>query len=63
VPFFTKVAGALITGGPSAVAARDTELAADARRSMEALGPTYIKVGQARAAGRCAGAAHLARRC
>jgi predicted unusual protein kinase regulating ubiquinone biosynthesis (AarF/ABC1/UbiB family) len=46
VPFLTKIAGAIITGGPSALAARDSELAADARRSMELLGPTYIKVGQ-----------------
>ena len=46
VPFLTKVAAALLTGGPSALAAKDAELAADARRSMEALGPTYIKIGQ-----------------
>ena len=46
VPFLTKVAAALLSGGPSALASKDAELAADARRSMEALGPTYIKIGQ-----------------
>jgi len=46
VPFLTKLATILITGGPSALAERDGELARDARLIMERLGPTYIKAGQ-----------------
>ncbi len=48
VPFLTKLAAILISGGPSALAERDGELARDARLIMEKLGPTYIKAGQAR---------------
>ncbi len=46
MPFLTKVAASLLTGGPSALAAAQGDLARDARKSMEALGPTYIKIGQ-----------------
>ena len=46
VPFLTKVAGVAVTGGGAALRARDGELAKDAVRGMERLGPTYIKVGQ-----------------
>ena len=36
----------MISGGPSALAERDAEVARDARVIMEKLGPTYVKVGQ-----------------
>lgn len=45
-PLLTKLVGLLLSGGPGAVAARAGELAGDARRIMEKLGPTYVKIGQ-----------------
>ena len=40
VPFLTKVVGILLTGGSTALGERSGEIAADARKIMEALGPT-----------------------
>ena len=46
VPFLTKVAGLLISGGTDALNSNAGELARDARVSIEKLGPTYVKMGQ-----------------
>ena len=46
VPFITRVAGLLISGGTEALEANSAELARDARINLEKLGPTYIKMGQ-----------------
>mmetsp|Transcript_8059 Transcript_8059/g.12834 ORF Transcript_8059/g.12834 Transcript_8059/m.12834 type:complete len:960 (-) Transcript_8059:39-2918(-) len=46
VPFLTKVLGYVITGGTEELQKHDKELARSARKSMEELGPTYIKLGQ-----------------
>jgi hypothetical protein len=46
VPFLTKVAGLLISGGTDALNANAADLAKDARVSIEKLGPTYVKMGQ-----------------
>jgi aarF domain-containing kinase len=46
VPFLTKVASCLITGGTDALNENARELAKDARVSIEKLGPTYVKMGQ-----------------
>eukprot|EP00468_Gymnochlora_sp_CCMP2014_P013038 CAMPEP_0167751766 /NCGR_PEP_ID=MMETSP0110_2-20121227/6762_1 /TAXON_ID=629695 /ORGANISM="Gymnochlora sp., Strain CCMP2014" /LENGTH=895 /DNA_ID=CAMNT_0007637301 /DNA_START=1562 /DNA_END=4249 /DNA_ORIENTATION=+ len=46
VPFLTKVAGYLITGGVEELQKNDRALTRDARIIMEKLGPTYIKLGQ-----------------
>merc|ERR1719453_1032134 len=46
VPFLTKVAGYLISGGTDALNDNAAELAKDARVSIEKLGPTYVKMGQ-----------------
>jgi len=46
VPFLTKVAGYLISGGTDALNENAAELAKDARVSIEKLGPTYVKMGQ-----------------
>ena len=46
VPFLTKVAGYLISGGTDGLTANAAELARDARISIEKLGPTYVKMGQ-----------------
>ena len=47
VPFLTKVAGLLISGGTEALEANAADLAFDARVNLEKLGPTYIKVRHA----------------
>ena len=46
VPFLTKIVSALVQGGPDELLARAGPLAKEAREDMEALGPTYIKLGQ-----------------
>eukprot|EP00471_Norrisiella_sphaerica_P013654 CAMPEP_0184503142 /NCGR_PEP_ID=MMETSP0113_2-20130426/51712_1 /TAXON_ID=91329 /ORGANISM="Norrisiella sphaerica, Strain BC52" /LENGTH=853 /DNA_ID=CAMNT_0026892585 /DNA_START=221 /DNA_END=2782 /DNA_ORIENTATION=- len=46
VPFLTRIAGYLISGGTDELLKHDAELAKDAREIMEKLGPTYIKLGQ-----------------
>ncbi|XRB04337.1 AarF domain-containing protein kinase [Pycnococcus provasolii] len=46
VPFLTRVAGMLVTGGGDELKRNSGSLAKQARESMEELGPTYIKVGQ-----------------
>lgn len=46
VPFLTKTAALLVKGGADELKANDKDLARDARKSMEKLGPTYIKAGQ-----------------
>lgn len=46
MPFLTKVAGYLISGGTDALNENAAELAKDARISIEKLGPTYVKMGQ-----------------
>jgi len=46
VPFLTKVATLLVSGGTEALEASSGELAKDARSRIEKLGPTYIKMGQ-----------------
>ncbi|KAL1528435.1 hypothetical protein AB1Y20_009783 [Prymnesium parvum] len=46
VPFITRVAGLLLSGGTEALESNARELAKDARVNMEKLGPTYIKMGQ-----------------
>jgi len=46
VPFLTKVAGLLISGGTDALNDNAGDLARDARISIEKLGPTYVKMGQ-----------------
>jgi len=46
IPYITKLAGYLITGGTDELAKHDVELAREARIIMEKLGPTYIKLGQ-----------------
>ena len=46
VPFLTKVAGLLISGGTDALEADARELAKQAREGIEELGPTYVKMGQ-----------------
>ena len=50
VPFITRVAGLLISGGTNALEDNAAELAQDARVNLEKLGPTYIKVCHAGAA-------------
>ena len=47
VPFITRVAGLLISGGTDALEDNAAELAQDARVNLEKLGPTYIKVRHA----------------
>ena len=47
VPFITRVAGLLISGGTEALEANAADLAFDARVNLEKLGPTYIKVRHA----------------
>jgi len=46
VPFLTRVAGLLVTGGADALNANAGDLARDARERIEKLGPTYVKMGQ-----------------
>lgn len=46
VPFFTRVARLLVTGGASGVRAEAGSLARDARLGAERLGPTFVKAGQ-----------------
>jgi len=46
VPFITRVAGLLLTGGTDALESNAKELAKEARVNLEKLGPTYIKMGQ-----------------
>mmetsp|Transcript_27839 Transcript_27839/g.78739 ORF Transcript_27839/g.78739 Transcript_27839/m.78739 type:complete len:320 (-) Transcript_27839:1404-2363(-) len=46
VPFLTKVAAIGIQGGAEGLERNGAVLARDARRIMEKLGPTYIKLGQ-----------------
>ena len=46
VPFITRVAGLLISGGTDALEENSADLARDARVNLEKLGPTYIKMGQ-----------------
>ena len=46
VPFLTRVAGLLISGGTDALNENAASLAKDARVSIEKLGPTYVKMGQ-----------------
>ena len=46
VPFLTRVAGLLISGGADALNDNAADLAKDARVSIEKLGPTYVKMGQ-----------------
>merc|ERR1719453_453456 len=46
VPFLTKVAGLLVSGGTDAVQAEAAPLARQAREGIEELGPTYVKMGQ-----------------
>jgi predicted unusual protein kinase regulating ubiquinone biosynthesis (AarF/ABC1/UbiB family) len=46
VPFLTRCAGLLIKGGTAELAKNDASLAQEAREIMEALGPTYVKLGQ-----------------
>ena len=46
VPFLTKVAGYGLRGGAAMISANDAELARDARRIFQELGPTYVKLGQ-----------------
>ena len=46
VPFLTRCAGLLIKGGSAELAKNDVSLAREAREIMEALGPTYVKLGQ-----------------
>ena len=46
VPFITRIAGLLLSGGTEALESNAADLARDARVNMEKLGPTYIKLGQ-----------------
>ena len=46
VPFLTRVAGLLISGGTDKLQSNARDLARDARVGIEKLGPTYIKMGQ-----------------
>ena len=46
VPFITRVAGLLLSGGTDALESNAQDLAKDARVNLEKLGPTYIKMGQ-----------------
>lgn len=46
VPFLTRVAALLVSGGADALNANAAELARDARQRIEKLGPTYVKMGQ-----------------
>jgi len=46
VPYLTRVAGMMITGGVDELNKNDEVLARDARIIFEKLGPTYIKMGQ-----------------
>jgi len=46
VPFLTRVAGLLVSGGADALNANAGDLARDARERIEKLGPTYVKMGQ-----------------
>jgi predicted unusual protein kinase regulating ubiquinone biosynthesis (AarF/ABC1/UbiB family) len=46
VPFLTRVAALLVSGGSDALNANARELARDARQRIEKLGPTYVKMGQ-----------------
>eukprot|EP00965_Chrysotila_dentata_P007887 257091-Pleurochrysis_carterae.AAC.12 len=46
VPFLTRVATLLVSGGADALQANSAGLAKDARERIEKLGPTYVKMGQ-----------------
>ena len=46
VPFITRTAALLISGGTDALEKNAAELARDARVGIEKLGPTYVKMGQ-----------------
>ena len=46
VPFLTRIVTLLIRGGTDELVANDRSLAREARVIMEALGPTYVKLGQ-----------------
>ena len=46
VPYLTKFAGLLITGGTGELVKNEAALARDARLILEKLGPTFIKGGQ-----------------
>ena len=46
VPFITRVAGLLVSGGTDALEENAADLARDARENLEKLCPTYIKMGQ-----------------
>lgn len=46
VPFLTRVAALLVSGGADALNDNAGELARDARQRIEKLGPTYVKMGQ-----------------
>jgi len=46
VPFLTRVAALLVSGGTDALNDSASELARDARERIQKLGPTYVKMGQ-----------------
>eukprot|EP00303_Exanthemachrysis_gayraliae_P000188 CAMPEP_0206011302 /NCGR_PEP_ID=MMETSP1464-20131121/13028_1 /ASSEMBLY_ACC=CAM_ASM_001124 /TAXON_ID=119497 /ORGANISM="Exanthemachrysis gayraliae, Strain RCC1523" /LENGTH=821 /DNA_ID=CAMNT_0053384957 /DNA_START=58 /DNA_END=2523 /DNA_ORIENTATION=+ len=46
VPYITRVSTLMLTGGMEALEREAGPLARDARKNMEQLGPTYIKLGQ-----------------
>lgn len=46
VPFLTRIVALGLSGGSEAITAQSASLASDARKNIERLGPTYIKMGQ-----------------